>query len=169
MKPKPQDWKTGLKKLNEIHFGKPMKHQEDWEKRFEEKFNENAYWKIGTMNNYKGGGSDCSHDLTGENRNLKKALKQFISKLLEEQEKQIKKANYYGIGVSQYEEIFNKGIKVGMTLGKSELKDKIKSWADKEKREELFVGETQYRQEKGNIAFVYNMGLDDLLKFIDKL
>ena len=33
---------------------------------------------------------------------------------------------------------------------------------EKMKREELFVGETQYRYEKGNIAFVYNSALDDI-------
>lgn len=69
MKPKPQDWKTGLKKLNEIHFGKPMKHQDDWENEFDE-----MLWKL-----------LCKLRLSGNTESaIKESIKQFIFKLLDE-------------------------------------------------------------------------------------
>lgn len=40
--------------------------------------------------------------------------------------------------------------------------------AKKLKKEELFVGETQYRYDKGNIAWVFNQAIEDIINLINK-
>lgn len=45
------------------------------------------------------------------------------------------------------------------------------SWIERVKgmeKDELYVGETQYRFEKGNIAWVYNQAIDDVLSILEK-
>jgi len=57
---------------------------------FNEKFDSCVPYKVGTMNNCKGGGANCSHDLSDDIRKAKKELKSFISQAFTQQLDELK-------------------------------------------------------------------------------
>jgi hypothetical protein len=87
---------------------------------------------------------------------LKQARKEERALLREKIIKQEERESAYITGI-------NYGVEIGKKQERALLREKIEGMV----REELFVGESQYRYEKGNIAFVYNSALDDILKILE--
>lgn len=93
-----------------MNQNKIQQFEEEVMREIENTFNESAVWKIGTMNNYKGGLSDCCHDLQFENIQLRKAISKFIRQSLQKQRQMITEEVYVNSTILARD--------IGQTIGK---------------------------------------------------